>query len=76
MIGELDIVALVHDLPEHGLKAGDIGTVVLLHDDQGYEVEFTTFGGDTIAIVTVRKDEVRPMRGDEIHHARPLHTTA
>jgi hypothetical protein len=74
MIRELDLVALARGLPEHGLKAGDVGTVVLLHKDQGYEVEFMTFGGDTVAVVTVEKDEMRPLRRDEIHHARLMET--
>ena len=32
MIRELDNVVLTVDLPEHGLKKGDVGTVVLVHD--------------------------------------------
>ncbi|MDZ4773007.1 MAG: DUF4926 domain-containing protein [Planctomycetota bacterium] len=28
----LDIAVLVRDLPEHGLRAGDVGAVVFLHD--------------------------------------------
>ena len=40
MINELDDVILTCDLPEHGLSAGDIGTVVLVHRRAaGYEVE-------------------------------------
>lgn len=31
---ELDSVVLATDLPEHGLRAGDIGTVVLVHRDE------------------------------------------
>ena len=43
MIKELDDVILACDLPEHGLSAGDIGTVVLVHRGAaGYEVEFTS----------------------------------
>ena len=30
-IKELDAVALTCDLPEQGLKRGDVGTVVLVH---------------------------------------------
>ena len=75
MIDELDLVALAGDLPEYGLKAGDVGTVVLLHNDSGYEVEFMTFGGETVAVVTVEKHQVRPLGRHEIHHSRPLETT-
>ena len=40
-IRELDIVALVRDLPEEGLAAGQTGTVVFVHGgDEAFEVEF------------------------------------
>lgn len=74
MIRELDVVALACDLPEYGLEAGDLGTIVLLHNDSGYEVEFMTFGGDTVAIITLDKNQVRPVRRHEIHHSRLLET--
>ena len=32
MIDELDCVVLTTDIPEHGLAAGDIGTVVIVHE--------------------------------------------
>ena len=31
---EHDIVVLVHGLPEHGLEAGDVGTVVDVRGDR------------------------------------------
>jgi hypothetical protein len=74
MIRELDVIALAEDLPEHGLKAGDVGTVVLLHGDSGFEVEFVTFGGETVAVVTVDKRQVRRLGRKEIHHTRVLET--
>ncbi|MCI0564729.1 MAG: DUF4926 domain-containing protein [Nitrososphaera sp.] len=45
MIKELDTVVLTQDLPEHGLKQGDLGTVVLIHAAGGYEIEFMTLDG-------------------------------
>jgi hypothetical protein len=71
MIADLDIVVLRRDLPEKKLKAGDVGTVVLTHDNgAGYEVEFTTLTGDTIAVVTVSAGDLRGVAPDEIAHAR------
>ena len=70
MIKEFDRVALRVDLPEHGLKAGDVGTVVLEHDQRGYEVEFLTLMGETVAVVSVFADQVRPIQRGEITHAR------
>ncbi len=41
MIKEHDIVVLTEDVPEEGLTAGDVGTVVHIHNNgEGYEVEF------------------------------------
>ncbi len=43
MIKEHDIVVLTEDVPEEGLTAGDVGTVVHIHNQgEGYEVEFVT----------------------------------
>lgn len=73
MINELDDVILTCDLPEHGLSAGDIGTVVLVHrGHRGYEVEFTSLAGDTIAVETLMARQVRPTQAGEIAHAREL----
>ena len=73
MIQELEDVVLETDLPEHGLRRGDIGTVVLIHrEGQGYEVEFTTLDGETVAVVTLLAVQVRPAHKREIAHAREL----
>jgi len=72
MIRELDSIVLITDLPEHGLKRGDIGTVVLDHHGEGYEVEFITLKGETIAVVTLPASHVRPIRNREIAHVRPI----
>ena len=75
MIKELDDVILACDLPEHGLSAGDIGTVVLVHRQAaGYEVEFTELDGDTIAVVTLMSNQVHPVQAGAIAHMRELAT--
>jgi hypothetical protein len=70
MSKELDRVVLQTDLPEHGLRAGDVGTVVLEHDGAGFEVEFLTLAGETVAVVSLFPNQVRPIRRREIAHAR------
>ncbi len=76
MIGELDNVVLATDLPAHGLKQGDIGTVVLVHrEGRGFEVEFATLDGETLAVVTLPASQVRPIAHSEIAHARTLQPT-
>ncbi len=73
MIQELEDVILKSTLSEHGLQQGDIGTVVLIHQEgQGYEVEFTTLDGETVAVVTLLASQVRPAHKREIAHAREL----
>jgi hypothetical protein len=73
MIAELDRVILTEDLPEYGLQAGDIGTIVLIHGEgEGYEVEFTTLAGETLAVTSVFAAQVRPALPHEIPHARRL----
>jgi YgiT-type zinc finger domain-containing protein len=61
---------LTTDLPEYGLRAGDLGTVVLVHKHSGYEVEFMTLDGETIAVVSLSPEQVRPVGRREIAHAR------
>lgn len=71
MIEELDRAVLTTDLPEHGLRAGDLGTVVMVHEGgAGYTVEFVALGGDTVAVVTLPAGDVRSVRPDEIANAR------
>jgi hypothetical protein len=73
MICELDRVVLTKRLSKVGLEAGDVGTVVLVHEGgKGFEVEFVTLEGETYAITTVSSDEVRPIDRNEIAHARAL----
>jgi hypothetical protein len=73
MIGDLEDVILTCDLPGHGLTRNDIGTVVLDHQGgKGFEVEFTTLDGETVAIVTLMANQVRPCKPREIAHVRDL----
>jgi hypothetical protein len=74
MIRELDRVVLTSDVPEHGLKTGDVGTVALVHDGKGYEVEFVALDGETLAVVSLFPHQLRPIGNREIAHARPVTT--
>jgi len=73
MIEDLDRVVLTIDMPEHGLRAGDIGTVVLVHQGgEGYEVEFITLDGETVAVVSLFATQLRPIGRREIAQARVM----
>ena len=70
-IREHDLVVLMADIPAEGLKQGDVGTVVLVHGaGAGFEVEFATLAGETLAVVTVPANSVRPVGDNEIAHVR------
>ena len=55
----LDTVVLDRDLPEHSLRAGDLGAVVEVYEPDGLEVEFVTASGKTQALVTLNVKDVR-----------------
>jgi hypothetical protein len=55
----LDTVILSRDLPEHGLKRGDLGAIVELYGSDGFEVEFVTASGRTVALLTLSTADVR-----------------
>jgi hypothetical protein len=68
---ELDTVVLTRDVPEAGLRAGDIGAVVQVHAADALEVEFVTAAGWTQALRTLHPDHLRPVRGDDLLAVRP-----
>jgi len=73
MINELDTVALTHDIAKYGLEQGDIGAVVHCYqDNDAFEVEFVTADGKTIALLTLNREDIRPIAGKEVLHAREL----
>jgi hypothetical protein len=73
MIKEHDCVVLTKNLPDEGLMAGDIGTVVHIHNSGvGCEVEFMTLTGETVTIVTLESSHVRPFNRCDLAHTRVL----
>ena len=73
MIKEHDCVVLTADLPEEKLEAGDIGTVVHLHEQgRAYEVEFVALDGHTVAVATVLSNQLRPVSSCDLSHVREL----
>lgn len=53
----LDVVAILSDLPAHGLVRGQVGIVVELLDS-GYEVEFSDDQGKTYAELALPPDQI------------------
>jgi hypothetical protein len=64
---------LTTNVSDEGLEAGDVGTVVHIHKGgEGYDVEFMTLTGETVAIVTLLAGQVRPLNRRDLAHAREM----
>jgi len=73
MLKEHDRVVLTITLPEEGLEAGDVGTIVHIYRDrQAYEVEFVALDGHTTAVATLEVDQVRPVTARDMTHSREI----
>ena len=54
----LDVVAVLEDVPHHGLLRGEVGTVIDLWKDRVYEVEFSDRTGKASAFAALRADQL------------------
>lgn len=71
-IRELDTVVLERDVPEHGLRRGDLGAVVHLNVDASLEVEFVRASGRTQALVQLTASDVRAVRDGDLPAVRTV----
>jgi hypothetical protein len=71
----LDTVVLMRDLPEEGLRVGDLGAVVEVYRPDGIEVEFITASGRTEAVVTLKDSDVRQVGDTDLIAVRSLRRT-
>ena len=76
MFNLLDTVVLDRDIPEHGLRRGDLGAVVDIHDPDGLEVEFVLASGKTQALLTLNVTDVRTVGDGDLIAVRELKRTA
>lgn len=63
---KLECVVLVEDIPEHGLRAGDAGTVVQVYLGGGVEVEFVRGSGVTQALLTLNERVLRKIDSQDL----------
>jgi hypothetical protein len=71
MLRQLDLVALNEAQPTHGLKRGDLGTIVEIYGPNAVEVEFVRASGRTQAVVTLPPSAVRDVGDDDLVAVRP-----
>jgi hypothetical protein len=76
---ELDTVVLARDLPDAGLRVGDLGAVVLVYGPitapEALDVEFVTASGRTQALRTLAPGDVRPVCNDDLLAVQPAAST-
>ena len=70
-------VILTQDIQDQELVAGDMGTIVEHHpataeQTEGYEVECFAGNGETIAVVSVPVNGLRPVTSQDELHVRQL----
>ncbi|MYH69401.1 MAG: DUF4926 domain-containing protein [Gammaproteobacteria bacterium] len=73
MLEEHDRIVLTDNISDLSLEAGDVGTIVHIHQGgQAFEVEFLTLDGNTATLATVLSSQARPVTHTDITHAREL----
>lgn len=71
-VNQYDVVALLEDLPQEGLKRGQVGTLVEEWEPGVFEVEFADPNGVTYALVALRAEQLMTL----YWHPDPLQKTA
>ncbi len=66
----LDTVVLQRDVPEQGLRRGDLGAVVQVYEPDGLEVEFVRASGRTQALVELSLRDVRAIEDEDLISVR------
>jgi hypothetical protein len=72
--------ALAVDLPEFGLRRGDVAIVVEYYEgnggEPGYDLEVFNALGHTMAVITVYESQLEALREDEVIAVRQLESAA
>ena len=69
---ERDTLVLTRDVPDHSLRAGDLGAVVQVYSPEAFEVEFVTAARGTQALPTLATKDLRAVRDDDLLAVRPV----
>lgn len=73
-------MALIRDVPAHGLRRGDVVRVVDYHvgpdGREGYSIEVLNAVGETIAVTTADEAALEPLHRDEVFSVRRLRSSA
>jgi len=64
-----EVVALVQDIPEHGLVRGQVGTIVEIWQEDVFEVEFADLDGRAYAFAAVPEQALMPLSFQPVKQA-------
>lgn len=68
MFSELDAVALTHNIVEHGLTEGSVGTIVHSYNNgKAFEVEFIGPDEKTVTLLTLASKDIRLVWSKNVH---------
>ena len=60
MLPEHSMVIVTHDVPDQGVRRGDVGAIVHIYPGaSAYEVEFDRIEGKSDPLATLKPDEIR-----------------
>ena len=70
-------VALAEDIPDHGLRKGDVATIVEQIEprpgnEPGYALEVFNAVGETVDVLMVSESQIEELRPNELLHIRPF----
>ena len=72
----LDTVVLTRDVPDAGLRSGDLGAIVEIYGPDAFEVEFVAASGRTQALVTLADSDLRLVDDHDLVSVRSLEQAA
>ena len=76
MFKVLDTVVLVRDVPNAGLRKGDLGAIVEVYGPNAFEVEFVAASGRTQTLVTLAASDLRHVDDHDLIAVRHLERAA
>ena len=76
MFKVLDTVVLTRDVPDAGLRRGDLGAIVEVYGADAFEVEFVAASGRTQALVTLSAADIRHVDDRDLVSVRTLEQAA
>ena len=76
MFNVLETVVLTRDIPDDGLRRGDLGAIVEVYGPDAFEVEFVAASGRTQALVTLSEADLRRVDDHDLISVRTLEQSA